>query len=155
MAQKVDVRYVSFYTGGSAAKKIAPVQPLKTIKLPRIKKFKRITLHIDPVATAGIVMAAVLMILLCVGVTQLQSARRETVQLAAYVDTLQTENAALRAEFDAGYDLETVEKTALALGMVPMDEVQHITIDMPQVQMEQPEPGTWQRVWTFLTGLFA
>ena len=154
MAQKVDVRYVSFYTGGSAAKKIAPVQPLKTIKLPCIKKLKRITLHIDPVATAGIIMAAVLMILLCVGVTQMQTARQETAQLAAYVDTLQTENAALRAEFNAGYDLETVEKTALALGMVPMEDVQRVSIQVQNLDAPA-KAGAWERFFIFLAGLFA
>ena len=154
MTQKVDVRYVSFYTGGSAAKKIATVQPLKTIKLPRIKKMKRITLHIDPVATAGIVMSAVLMILLCVGVTQLQTARQETAQLAAYVDTLQVENATLQDAFDAGYDIESVEKTALALGMVPMEEVQRVSIQVENLDTPA-KMGTWERFFTFLAGLFA
>lgn len=154
MAQKVDVRYVSYYTVGSTAKKIAPVVPLKTMKLPRIKSRKRITVRIDPVATAGIVMAAVLLVLLAVGVTQLQSARQETAQLAAYVDTLQVENTALRAEFEAGYDLETVEKTALALGMVPMDEVERVSIQVQDVETSG-QPGVWERFFTFLAGLFA
>lgn len=154
MAQKVDIRYVSYYTGGSAAKKIAPVQPLKTMKLPRIKIMKRITLRIDPVATAGIVMAAVLMILLCVGVTQLQTVRHEAAQLAAYVDTLQVENEALYAQFNAGYDLESVEKTARALGMVPMEEAQRVSIQVENVDTPV-KTGAWERFFTFLAGLFA
>lgn len=154
MAPKVDVRYVSFYTGGSAAKKIVPVVALKTIKLPRIKKMKRITLRIDPVATGGIIMAAVLMVLLCVGVTQLQTVRHETAQLAAYVDTLQVENATLQAEFDAGYDLDSVEKTAHALGMVPMEEVQRVSIQVQNLDTSV-KTGAWERFFTFLTGLFA
>lgn len=154
MAQKVDVRYVSFYTGGSAAKKIAPVLPLKTMKLPQSRRLKRITLHVDPVATGGIIMAAVLMILLVVGVTQLQSARREAAQLAAYVDTLQVENSALHTEFEAGYDLETVEKTALALGMVPVEEVERVSIQVQNVETSV-KTGAWERFFTFLAGLFA
>ena len=154
MAAKVDVRYVSFYTSGSAAKKIAPVVPLKTIKLPRIKSKKRIVVRIDPVATAGIVMAAILFVLLIVGVTQLQSARQERAQLAAYVDTLQMENEALQAEFEAGYDIKNVEKTALALGMIPVEEVQRVSIQVQDIPAPE-KPGVWEGFITFLAGLFA
>ena len=44
MARQLDVQYIRFYTDGSAAHKVAPVAPLKTIKLPKIKKHKRIYL---------------------------------------------------------------------------------------------------------------
>ena len=66
MAAKVDVRYVSFYTAGSAAKKIVPVMPIKTIKLPRLRKIKPVVLRIDPVAFAGIAMSAILFVLLII-----------------------------------------------------------------------------------------
>ena len=59
MAQRLDVQYVQFHTEGSAARKVAPLAPLKTLKLPKIRLKKRITLHIDPLAIGGIFMAVV------------------------------------------------------------------------------------------------
>ena len=154
MAAKVDVRYVSFYTTGSAAKKIVPVMPLKTIKLPRLRKIKPVVLRIDPVAFAGIAMSAILFVLLTVGIFQLQSARQETARLAAYVDTLQVENETLRSEYEAGYDLETVEKTALALGMIPVEEAQRVSIQVQDIETPA-KTGVWEGFFTFLAGLFA
>ena len=154
MAQHPDVQYIRFYTDGSAARKVAPVAPLKTIKLPRIKRHRRITLQIDPVAIAGIVMAGVMLVLMTVGVIQLTTARQELQEMTAYVDTLQEKNSSLEATYAQGYDLESVEKTALALGLVPKEQVKHVTIHVPQAQVTE-EPGAWERFYTFLTGLFA
>lgn len=154
MARHPDVQYIRFYTDGSAARKTAPVAPLKTIKLPRVRKHKRIVLHIDPIAISGIIMAAVMLILMLVGVAQLTAARQELQTMQTYVQTLQQEQATLEVTYHEGYDLEAVEKTALALGLVPKEQVRHVTIQVPQVQIEE-EPGAWERFYTFLTGLFA
>lgn len=154
MVRHPEVQYIQFYTDGSAARKVAPVAPIKTMKLPRIKKVKKITLHIDPVAIAGIVMAAVMLVLMAVGVAQLSSMRTQLQTMTAYVDTLQQENTSLQAEYSQGYDLEAIERTALALGFVPKEEVEHISIRVPDMQAEEL-PGPWERFYTFLTGLFA
>ena len=154
MARQPEVQYIRFYTDGSAARKIAPLAPFKTIKLPKPKKHKRITLRIDPVAIAGIVMSVVMLVLMLVGAAQLNSTRNELYAMATYVDALQQENRSLEATYSQGYDLEAVEKTALALGMVPKEQVQHITIQVPPVETEKM-PGAWEQFCTFLTGLFA
>ncbi len=154
MARQLDVQYIRFYTDGSAARKVAPVAPLKTIKLPKTKKHKKITLHIDPIAIGGIVMAAVMLILMLVGVAQLTNTRQELVSMQSYVQTLQEEKISLEATYEQGYDLEAVEQTALALGLVPKEEVKHVSIRVPQPKIEE-EPGAWEQFYTFLTGLFA
>lgn len=154
MAQRLDVRYVSYYTDGSAARKAAPVQPFVTAKLPRVKKQKRIVVHVDPVATAGILLSAVMLVLLIVGAVQLSSTRENAARMEAYVQTLQQENAELTATYESGYDLEDVRKTALALGFVPKDQVKHVTLQLPKT-VEKETPGAWERFCTFLTGLFA
>ena len=154
MARQPDIQYIRFYTDGSAARKVAPVAPLKTIKLPKIKLKKRITVHIDPLAVAGIVMAAVMMVLMVVGMAKLSSATGEMETMSSYVQTLSQENAQLQQTFTEGYDLEEVERTALALGLVPKEQVRHITVRVPPVQVQE-EPGAWQRLCAFLTGLFA
>lgn len=154
MARQPDVQYIRFYTDGSAARKVAPVAPLKTIKLPKVKKHNKITLHIDPVSIGGIVMAAVMLVLMVVGVAQLASTRQELQVMENYVQTLEQENDSLEDTYLQSYDLEAVEQTALALGYVPVEQVKHVTIRVPQVQEEQ-QPGAWERFYTFLTGLFA
>ena len=154
MAQRVDVRYVNLYTAGSSALKVAPAIPLKTLEVPRKRRAKRITLCIDPVAAAGILMAVVMSILMTVGVFQLVSVRNSEVVMASYVDTLQQENVVLRMAYEEGCNLEDVETTALALGMVPAEQVQQV-----KIQVEKPvtdeESSAMKNLFTFLTGLFA
>ena len=155
MAQRLDVQYVQFYTDGSAARKFAPLAPLKTMKLPKLKKAKRIVLHIDPVAVAGIAMAAFMIVLMLVGVSQLNQQRRELNQMTEYVEQLQVENQLLEGRFERNCDMEALEQTALALGLVPQDQVKHVTIAAPEVEDHQEQQGTWERFYIFLTGLFA
>lgn len=154
MARHPNVQYIRFYTDGSAARKVEPVAPLKTIKLPKIKKSKRITVHIDPIAVAGIVMAAVMLVLMMAGVTQLRGAREQMQVMASYVDTLTQENEQLQQTLSQGYNLDEIQRTALALGLVPKEQVRHVSIQVPQPQVEE-EPGAWEQLYTFLVGLFA
>lgn len=154
MAQRTDIRYVQFYTDGSAARKVAPVAPLKTIKLPKIKKQKRITLCIDPIAVASIGMALMMAVLIVVGVVQLNAARQDMQTMSAYVQTLQQENTQLQQTFNEGYDVDQIERTALALGLVPVEQVRHVSVTLPEIQ-EDVEPTAWEQFTTFLAGLFA
>jgi len=154
MAQRLDVQYVQYYTDGSAARKVAPVAPLKTIRLPKIKKMKPIVLRVDPVAVVGIVVAALMLVLMYVGVAQLNSTRQELYTMRSYVENLRVENELLEDKFQEGYDLEQIERTALALGLVPKEQVKHVTVQVAEAVTEDA-PGTWERFYTFLTGLFA
>ena len=154
MARQPDIQYIRYYTDGSAARKVAPLAPLKTLKLPKIRLKKRITLHIDPLAISGILMAAVMIRLMAVGIANLNAASQQLQTMESYVQTLTEENAQLSNAFHEGYDLEEIRTTALALGMVPKEQVQHITIRIPPEIVEE-EPTSWERFYTFLTGLFA
>lgn len=154
MTNKPDIQYIQFYTAGSAAQKIAPVVPLKTLRMPKVRKHKKITLFIDPVATAAIAMCAVVLIMMFVGLGQLNTIRQKNAVMAAHVQTLQSEKAALEAAYEAGYDLEEVERTALASGMIPKDQAQRIAITVPSVEQEATT-GPWEQFCTFLAGLFA
>ena len=154
MARQPDIQYIRYYTDGSAARKVAPLAPLKTLKLPKIRLKKRITLRIDPLAIAGILMAVVMSVLMVVGMVKLETASQELQTMESYVQTLSQENVQLQQTFREGYDLEEVKTTALALGLVPKDQVQHITLRVPPEQVVE-EPTSWERFCTFLTGLFA
>ena len=154
MARHPDVQYIRFYTDGSAAKKVAPVAPLHTIRLPKIKLPQKAVLRIDPVAICGIVMALVMLVLMTVGAVQLHSARQELETMSGYVEMLQQENASLQVTLSEGYDLAEIERTAQALGLVPREQVRHITIEVATEEATQ-EPNSWEQFYTFLTGLFA
>jgi len=153
MVRQPTIQYVSFSTDGSAARKMAPVSPWKIAKLPKIRKNKKIVLHIDPVAILGIVTAMVMLVMMIVGVVQLGQAQKQAAVMEAYVDTLREENTELLTTYNAGYDLEEVETMALALGMVPNTEVRTLKVDVPLV--EEESTGALEEVWIFLTGLFA
>ena len=154
MAQRLDVQYIRLYTDGSAARKVAPVVPLKTMKLPPVKKMKRIVLRIDPVAMAATIMAAIMLVLMVTGVAQLKQEQQQLQQMTSYVEDLRVENALLQNRFESGYDVEEIQRTALALGLVPAEQVRCVTIQAPPAEAEDA-PGSWEQFYIFLAGLFA
>ncbi len=124
MAPKHDILYVNFYTDGSAARKIAPAFPeTQTGRKPRTARQKKTVIYFDPVAVCSLLVAVILLVMMAVGLTQFQQARAQTQMMEQYVEQLSAENKALQAEYDAVVDLEEVEKTAVALGMVSKDQI--------------------------------
>ena len=154
MAQLSKVQYVQFYTEGSAARKLDLKVPGIQEARPRPRKQKRIKLYVDPVAIAGILVAAVMLILMVVGVFQLRDAQAERSILAKQVADLEQEHALLQNAYTSGYKLEDIEQTAQALGLVPEEQVRHIILDSYPVSVEEEADG-WNGFWAFLTGLFA
>ena len=156
MAQRVDVQYIHFYTQGSAAKRILPVEKAQTGTLPQMKKKKIQRIYIDPVATLGTVVAVCMLIMMMVGISQLRVEQQRTTDMAAYVEQLQAKNTALQTQYEEECDLESVEKTALALGMIPSQQASRtsIQVEIPVVEGEM-QATIWERIGTFLTGLFA
>lgn len=152
MAQRTQIQYIRFYTEGSAARKVAPVvTPFKTARLPKVNHQKKIVLRIDPVAVVGIVVAVAMMIMMVVGIFQYKAAQEQAQLMERYVETLNRDNESLQNTYDS-IDLTAIEQTALALGMVPESQVQHVSLRVPPVQeIEEPQ----ETFWTFLAGLFA
>ena len=154
MARQIDVQYLGGYVNGSTACKVEAPKPRRVTRKHTAKQNnKRIVLRIDPLAIMGTAVACVMMVLLIVGSVKLMDARQELAAMDAYVQTLRQENVALQEEYNAGYDLEHVEKTALALGMVPVEQVQHITIRVQEPEVVQL--SGWEQIRLFLVGLFA
>ena len=156
MAQKHDILYVNFYTDGSAAKKIAPAFPITQPKRKATaKRHKKHVIYIDPVAVGSLIVAAVLLVMMAVGLTNLQNAQAEAQQMENYLSQLNQENIRIQEEFDSQVDLETVEKTALAMGMVPKDQVTTVPIQVDEIHLEAPaEETVWEKMYTVLTNLF-
>ena len=156
MAQRVDVQYIRYYTQGSAAKRVLPAVKQQTGAIPQMKKKKIQRIYVDPVATLGIVVAVCMFVAMIVGITNLRAEQQKTAEMTAYVEMLQEKNAALQTQYMEQCDLEAVEKTALALGMIPCEEANRTTIEVELPPMENEKPASiWQRIGTFLTGLFA
>ena len=153
MARYPTVQYVSLYTDGSAARKLELNVPVRNKTCAKVKKNKRITVYVDPVAILGIVTAVVMLAVMAVSVFQLWDAQQEAAVMSSYVQELRAENKALRTEFEAGYDVEQISHTAQALGMVTKDQVRHVTLQVQPQQTVQPV-SLWARICAFLSGLF-
>ena len=112
-------------------------------------------IHVDPVAVCSLVVAVVMLIMMSVGLTSLQNVRAEAIAMENYLQQLTEENERLTEEFYQQVDLESVEKTALALGMVPSQQVSSTPITVNVMQEEVPAETFWSQVTAFLTNLFA
>ncbi len=154
MAQRVDVQYVQYYTPDSTARRVMPAVSTYFRPLPEAKKRKVQRICVDPVALLGIVVATAMMLMMAVGVSQLRVEQEKSAVMEEYVQRLEIRNSQLEAEYAASCDLEAVEKTALALGMIPAENAARTTITVEPAQT-QTEVTLWSRIGTFLTGLFA
>ena len=149
-------RYIQFYTPGTAAVKVQIQDEQKWAPLPEPKPEKKIMIPVDPVAILGFAVAVCMLILMTVGINQLNSARREVATLEAYVAELTAENHTLQQTYSDGYNLHEIRQKALDMGMVPVEEIPRtqIYITMPPVRTVT-EPTVWEQATAFLTGLFA
>lgn len=157
MERKPDIQYIDrFYVHGSEARVLELKPKRKFIKtiLPKAIPDKSIKIAVDPVALCGIAVAAVMLVLLVVGMFQYVAVCESYQQMMDQVITLQNENVELEQTYRDGYDLADIEQKALALGMIPVEEAEVITI---QLALPEPEPEwtLWDEIVWFCKGLFA
>ena len=157
MARQPDIQYVRFYTDGSAARKIELQPKKKTVapvpQRPRVRREKKTVVAVDPISLLATLVACVMLIAMAVGMLQLGGINADNQKLEAYVEDLRAENASLRAEYEAGYDLKDVEQKALEMGLVPIDQVEKVVIEVPET-VQEPEPTFWENVGAFFSELF-
>jgi cell division protein FtsL len=159
MARQPDIQYVRYYTSGSAARKIEP-QPEKKKKKPvapqrpRVRREKKTVIHLDPISVLAVMVAGIMLITMAVGMLRLGAVNAEVKAMDDYVAQLQQENTALRQEYEAGYDLKDVEQKALEMGLVPIEQVEHVTVELPEISVEE-EPTFWEKAAAFFSELFA
>lgn len=158
MALQPDIQYVRFYTAGSAARKLE-LQPQKNKakvvapQRPQTSRQKKAVVYVDPVSVFAVVVAAVMLIAMAVGMLQLGSVNAETAKMESYVAQLRTENVQLRQDYENSYDLKDVEQKALEMGLVPIDQVETVIIDAPEI-VEEPQSTFWENVGAFFSELF-
>ena len=158
MARQPDIQYVQYYTGGSAARKLEPEkrQIKNGAKLPQVRRRtqKRKVVYVDPVSVCALTVAVVMVIAMAVGMLRLGNLTDQADRMEQYATAMNQENADLRAQYRAGYDLKDVEQKALAMGLVPEEQLQHVTVKV-EVPEAEPELTGWQEFCLFVTEMFA
>jgi len=151
MARKPDVQYIRFVTDGSAARVPERASVFAKTRLPKIKKQKNkaSVIHVDPLAFVGIFLSCVMLVLMVVNCVQLRSYQVMANQMDDYVDSLKEENARLTDEYDSNIDLKDIREKAIALGLVPVEEVRRITVSVEK-PVEAPEAVP---MWGVLAGV--
>lgn len=151
MARKPDVQYIRFYTDGSAARALDLRKPANRTTLPKVRKNRVTVIRLDPLAMAGILVSAVMLVLMAVSCFRLIDLQQQTDRMDVYVDTLKEENARLEDTYRAGYDLKDVEEKALALGLIPEEEAQRITVSVTVPEETESENSDG---WSLLVDVF-
>ena len=151
MARKPDVQYIRFVTDGSAARVAEQIPVRAKTRLPKLKKPKAkiSAIYLDPLAFVGILLSCVMLVLMVVNCVQLHDYQMKANAMDDYVDSLIEANARLADEFESQIDLKDIEEKAYALGLVPIDQVRRITVDV-----ERPAgPAEAAPMWGMLTGV--
>ena len=155
MARKPEIQYVRYYTDGSAARQLEVYSPRKNkTAVPRPRKQKGYVIYVDPLAVIGIALAAVMLVAMLVSSIRLAVAQQQLSDAQARVTTLTQSNEQLRRTYEEGYDLEEVEKSALALGMIPISQATTISVHIEEDPVVE-EMTFWDRVSAKLAELFA
>ena len=148
MARSNDVQYIRFYSYGSAAEKVElPAKEKKKAALPksRLDQVSGKILKMDALALTGIVVAAVMLVCMLIGLTQVNRATAQLQQAQNLVAQLEAENDRLKTEYEHGYDLAEIRVSAQAMGMVPAEQVRHVKLKVPEPVVE--EQITWWEQW--------
>lgn len=157
MVQKPDIQYVTqFYSYGSEAKvmELKPAKKQKKSVLPKAKPEQKIRIMVDPVALGGILIAVMMVVLMAVSVCSYLEVCNEYEIMTNHVIELQNTNVLRQQEYASMYDLADIEANALALGMVPIEDAEVVTI-APVIPEPEIEPSWWENISWFLKGLFA
>ncbi len=147
MARKDEIQYVRYYAYGSTAVKAQPEQRRRPeTEAQPVPRVEPIRVPFSPVAVFGAAVAVVMLVLVLVGFVQLNRLNNEIQNMELYMSSLKSENYALNKEYQAGYDLDEIRTAAEAMGLVPMEEVRHIAIHIPEPEVVEELPW-YQELW--------
>lgn len=155
MVQKPKIQYVGqFYVYGSEAKQLALAEEKEKAKARSQKPQQVQITYVDPVAVVSIAVALLLLVVMVLGTVQIYQDWVAYEQVDSYLSYLNKTNAKLESQYREGYDLEDVRIKALAMGMVPREELESrvITVTVPE---KVPEVGRIQTLKETLENLFA
>ena len=101
----------------------------------------------------SIVAALVLLMVMAFGVVEIQDDWAEYRATENYISSLNMQNSQLKLQYQQGYDLEEVKSKALGLGLVPVEEVKTMTINVT-VPEPRHEETLKERILWFWNGLW-
>lgn len=157
MARSNEVQYIRYYTPGSAAEKVElPRLPKKQPRpkaAPAPKKTAPVV-RVDGLAAIGIAVAAVMLLCMLMGCAQVYSLNRQIQDLEVYVSQLELRQESLEADYAHGYDLEEIRQAALSMGLVPKDQVEHVTVHIPEMETVV-EISWWENLLNTIREFFA
>jgi len=156
MARSNDIQYIRYYTPGSAAEKVELPKIIKKQPKPKVKaeKAKTPVLQIDGLAAVGIVVAAVMLLCMLMGFAQVCTLNRQVEDLEIYVSKLEVQQEQLQKEYEHGYSLEEIRLAAQSMGLVPKDQVQHVTVHIPETETVV-EITWWESILSSIKDIFA
>ncbi len=155
MARKPEIEYVRYYTAGSAAKVLErrPVSPKPKVNRKHAP-VKKIVIPFDSIAVIGTAVAVVMFVCMLVGFYQLTKVNSQIVKTENAISTMKAENTRLQEKYKQSYNLEAVKTAAVSMGLVPRDQVKHITIHLPE-PVEEEQPSWWESFVESFKELFA
>lgn len=147
MAKRDEIQYVRYYAYGSAAVKTQP-EPRRRAEaeVQPVPQAEPIAVPFSPVAVFGAAVAVVMLLLVLVGFVQLNRQNTEIQTMELYISNLKSENYAMNKEYQAGYDLDEIKTAAEAMGLVPVEQVRHVTVRFPEPETVVELPW-YQQVW--------
>ena len=154
MAKRDEIQYVRYYAVGSAARKLEP-EPRRQAKEQAAPKPKaeRIPIYFDRVAVFGTALAVVMLVFVLIGFGRVNRLNQQIADMETCYAALKAENYAQQKTYDNHVDLEDVRAAAEAMGLVPLEQVQHITVHIPQPETPEELPW-WQELWNDWVALF-
>ena len=159
MAKGSYVQYVQYRIEGTSARRVEVLTPnpeslKQTQPLPKLQKVRRKVIPVDPVAVLGVSVAIIMLVMIVVGVVRVQAAQAELTQMQDNMNLLVQQNLYLSEQYEKKVNLRDIERTALALGMVPSAQKDVTVIDITPPPVEE-DPPLWERIGAFFTELFA
>ena len=146
MVRKPDIEYIDkFYSYGSAAKVIefAPNHQKNETTMPKAVREKKVCIEVDPLALCGIVVAVVMILVMGIGLMDFKTSVEENKAVAEWLDDVRDEHVMLEYQYHQSYNVEEVEETVRALGMVRAENVPVValTVTVPQRTQEYTRWG--------------
>lgn len=157
MTRKPEIQYIGqFYVHGSEARALElqekKKQPRTILPIAKLEKIEK--LYVDPVALIAICVAAFMLVTMVLGMVQIYHDWQEYRQISDRVETLRIANHEKTEAYRASHDLKDIKVKAMAMGMIPKAEAQHMTIHLNR-SFPEPEMTFLDEVKWFVSGLFA
>ena len=153
MAQKDEIQYVRYYAYGSAATKLEEPERRRRERPAPKPKAERIPIPFDPVAVFGTAVAVLLILCVIVGFVQVTRINSQITDTETYMSSLKAEHYALERIYENGYDLDEIKTAAEAMGLVPIEQVKHVTVTIPEPEVVEELPW-WEEMWNDFVSMF-